>query len=297
MSVEKSIRARSVAFTLNNPSVGEEQYINALFEDCRDENHIRFAGFGKEVGEEGTPHLQGFIYFSNGKSFATIHRLPGLTRAHFEVIKGSVQQNIDYCSKEGQYKQFGEAPKQGRRSDLDAVVDMVESGKRVSDVSLECPLQFIKFHKGIERLIAMRVPPRDFKTEVLWYWGPTGTGKSRTAFEKATSASSYYVKDPLNKWWDGYEQQEVVIIDDYRRDFSTFAHLLRLFDRYPMTVEMKGSTTNFSSRTLIVTSPKSPRDTWDTRSPEDIQQLLRRIDKVVHFDVLRREPPSGQDLV
>lgn len=236
-------RTRSIAFTLNNPTEIEGEALFNALENERESWNIRFAGVGREVGEQGTPHLQGFLYFSNPKTFSAAHKIPGLTRAHFEIIKGTVDQNIEYCSKENNYKQYGEKPCQGKRSDLEEVSQLVVSGKRIADVALECPIQFIKFHKGIERLIALQVSPRDYKTEVLWYWGPTGTGKSKTAFEMASQESGYYVKDPLNKWWDGYEQQHTVIIDDYRRDFSTFAQLLRLFDRYPMTVEAKGSTT------------------------------------------------------
>lgn len=279
-------RTRSIAFTLNNPTEVEDE---ALFNMLRDDEtrtaaNIRFAGVGKEVGEEGTPHFQGFLYFTNAKTFSAAHKLPGLARAHFEIIKGTPDDNVRYCSKEGDYEDFGVKPCQGARSDLDTVSQLVTSGKRIADVAFECPVQFIKFHKGIEKLIALQVSPRDYKTEVLWFWGPTGTGKSKTAFDLASEESGYYVKDPLNKWWDGYEQQHTVIIDDYRRDFSTFAQLLRLFDRYPMTVEAKGSTTQFSSQRIIVTTPKSPKDTWEGRSDEEIGQLLRRITRVHHYN-------------
>ena len=278
-------RARAVCITLNNPTeVEHEALFNALRDtDVRNEHGVRFAGIGNEVGDNGTPHLQGFICFFNPKTFNGIKRIPGLLRSHIEVMQGTVDQSITYCSKDGDYHEFGEKPEQGKRSDLDAVVTMVKEGKRLIEVSAEAPIEFVKFHKGIERLIALQCKPRDFKTEVHWYYGPTGTGKSKLAFELALTASSYYVKDPLNKWWDGYEQQEVVIIDDYRRDFSTFAHLLRLFDRYPMTVEYKGATTQFRSMKIIVTTPKAPAETWEGRTDEDHAQLLRRIDKVTYF--------------
>jgi hypothetical protein len=196
-----------------------------------------------------------------------------------------VDQNIEYCSKEGDYQQFGEKPAQGKRSDLDEVVTLVSDGKRIREIAEECPIQFVKFHKGIERLIALKQPSRAWKTEVYWFWGATGTGKSKRAFEMGAE-SSFFVKDPLNKWWDGYEQQDVVIIDDYRRDFSTFASLLRLMDRYPMTVEAKGSTVNFASKVLIITTPKSPSETWEGRTEEQLGQLMRRIEHVVHFATL-----------
>lgn len=119
---------------------------------------------------------------------------------------------------------------------------------------------------------------RDFKTEVFWYHGSTGGGKSRRAAEENPGA---YWKNPTTKWWDGYQQEDCVIIDDYRRDFCTFAELLRLFDRYPLTVESKGGSTQFYSRKIVITTPRDPRSTWVGRSDEDIGQLLRRIDSIV----------------
>lgn len=92
-----------------------------------------------------------------------------------------------------------------------------------------------------------------------------------------------YVKMGTNKWWDGYEQQECVIVDDYRRDLCTFAELLRLFDRYPMRVECKGASVEFYSKVIIITTPKAPADTWEGRCEEDIRQLERRIFEVRHF--------------
>jgi len=135
--------------------------------------------------------------------------------------------------------------------------------------------------------IELHSSARSFKTEVYWYYGPTGTGKSRAANVEAPHA---YWKSPVDKWWDGYSGQEDVIVDDYRRDLCTFATLLRLFDRYPLRVEYKGGSCEFRSKRIFITSPKSPKDTWTEgekpRTDEDIQQLLRRITKIVHFDAL-----------
>jgi len=281
-------RSRKFCFTLNNYTHDELNDVFSFMDDAerRGEAAVRCAGIGKEVGEGGTPHLQGFLCFSNAKTYSAVKRIPGLTRIHIEIMKGTVQQSIVYCSKDGDYKQWGEEPQQGKRSDLDAVIALVREGKRMRDIGEECPTQVIKFCKGIERLIFLRQYPRNYKTKVFWFYGPTGTGKSKEAFEMAFAESSYYVKDPLNKWWDGYEQQDVVIIDDYRRDFCTFAQLLRLFDRYPMSVEVKGATTQFNSKMIIVTSPKNPKDTWEGRTEEDFAQLLRRIEEVRYFSTL-----------
>jgi len=59
---------------------------------------------GKEVGKSGTPHLQIFIYNPNGKKFRPIPSCnPTGVKIHWERCKGSVQQNIDYCKKDGDY--------------------------------------------------------------------------------------------------------------------------------------------------------------------------------------------------
>jgi len=110
---------------------------------------------------------------------------------------------------------------------------------------------------------------------VYWYYGPTGCGKSRAAFEEAGLEA--YVKMPTNKWWDGYEGEENVIVDDYRADFCTFADLLRFFDRYPMRVEYKGGSTQFLAKNIWITTPYSPERTWEKQSAEKLDQLIRRI--------------------
>lgn len=111
----------------------------------------------------------------------------------------------------------------------------------------------------------------------------TGSGKSREAYQQYPHG---YYKMPTSKWWDGYDRHEVVIIDDYRRDLCSFGELLRLFDRYPLLVETKGGTVNFVAKTIVITTPKAPKETWDGRSDEDIKQLLRRIESVRYFPAM-----------
>lgn len=124
---------------------------------------------------------------------------------------------------------------------------------------------------------------RNWKTTIFWLYGATGTGKSRWAHEQDPEA---YIKEPTTKWWDGYDGEATVIIDDARRDMCTFAYMLRLFDRYPLPIETKGGTCQFLARTIYFTSPFHPRQFWEGRCTEDLKQLLRRIEHIRHYTAL-----------
>lgn len=144
--------------------------------------------------------------------------------------------------------------------------------------------------------------PRDPNTppDVRWFYGPTGAGKSKYAYElfhpigepglDGEAKVGAYYKSADHKWWDGYDGVSPVIIDDYRCNFCTFSALLRLLDRYPVQVECKGGTMQFNARTIIVTAPHHPREMWNSRTAEDLQQLLRRITEIRCFP--HRDQPS-----
>jgi hypothetical protein len=210
-------------------------------------------------------------------------------------MRGTIEQAVEYCSKEETrdpnagfgFIETGTRPvcagTAGGRSDLAVVVEAIKAKVPLRDIVDNFTEQYIHYNRGIERAIGILGSNRQHKTEVFWYYGSTGSGKTRAASDACPAA---YWKNPVNKWWDGYQGHADVIIDDYRCDFSTFTTLLRLFDRYPMQVEAKGSSLEFVAKRIFVTCPKSPSDMWQNRSDEDMAQLTRRITEVKHFAVL-----------
>jgi len=269
---------RSYCFTINNFT--EEEYEHLKTVPCI------YACFQCEVAPETlTPHIQGYIYFKEKKSLAFLKRTVN-ARAHYEAAAGTPQQNRTYCSKEGgtRFYEMGDIPTQGARNDLAVVAKMINEGSTMKNVAIEHPEAFIKFSTGLIRYKALSSPRRDFKTEVFWYYGPTGAGKSYRASREA-GPDAYY-KMGGNKWWDMYDGHENVIIDDCRRDMCTFNELLRLLDRYPHRVEVKCASVEFVAKRVWITCPFSPRELWrneDGAEREDIGQLIRRVDHVVHF--------------
>jgi hypothetical protein len=113
------------------------------------------------------------------------------------------------------------------------------------------------------------------------FWGRTGTGKSRRAWEQAGMGA--YPKDPNTKFWDGYQGQENVVIDEFRGTIS-ISHLLRWLDRYPVMVEIKGAAVAYNVRNIWITSNVNPRQWYPDLDPETLQALMRRL-TITQFEI------------
>lgn len=262
-------RSRSWCFTLNNYTDDDVSLLNQV--------QCQYIVYGYEIGESGTPHLQGFIYFAEAKTLSTLKKKVHST-AHFESARGTPQQASDYCKKDGEFIERGELPlAQGKRTDLDTIKDVVLNTGKMRDVVLHATsYQSIKM---AEQILKYHERKREWKPEVKWYYGPTGTGKTQTATEEMPDC---YTTLSTGKWWDGYDAHENILIDDMRKDFMKFHEILRLLDRYSFTVETKGGTRQILAKRIIITSCYHPQELFETR--EDINQLIRRIDEIKKFE-------------
>lgn len=278
-STSRELPMKRWCFTLNNPTPEELTHIRSVL----NQENCDFAVVGNEVGASGTRHLQGFVNMKVKRRLTTMKNWLS-ERAHFEVARGTDQQNDEYCIKGGDtYLRIGEPVRRGQRSDLQAVVDVAKSTSgSLKAVAEECPLAFIRYGRGIRDYVNVMQfrAPRDFKTRVTVLVGRPGCGKSRMAAQLCADHSTYY--KPRGVWWDGYDGQCSVVIDDFY-GWMTCDELLRVCDRYPCKVPVKGSFVEFVARNVYITSN---RHVWEWYKFEGFipGAVLRRIEIYKIYD-------------
>jgi len=267
---------RNWCFTLNNPTQEDSQKLLPVGSDvCQ--NGVKFIKFQLEKGEEGTPHFQGLVIMNSRCRLKTMKKMS--ERAHWEPMK-SLKGSLAYCEKsetrvDGPWER-GVPPKvQGQRTDLETVARLVQDGASMTDVAEEYPVMIIKYHKGIQVLRNLVHEKRSWVTELHIYTGATGTGKTRTAFELCENP---FMK-PSGDWWDGYDGNEDVIIDDFACNMP-ITELLRLADRYPMQVPIKGNFVQFVAKRIFITS-NIPFENWYSCAREEHVEALKR--RVTNF--------------
>lgn len=274
VSEDTSKKSRNWFYTLNNP---EDKDIKE-HKEMKCSYHV----FQKEVGKKGTPHLQGTIVFKNAKTFGGMKKL--MPKAHLRPVK-NLCRAIAYCRKEktrvdGPWE-IGEEPSQGARTDLNLLkVDIVEKKRKLEDIILEEPIMYHQYGRTLEKIqdIAMNRNIRTQMTQGIWIYGRTATGKSEQAHEGYNPETHYKVPLEDNGWWDGYKQQEIVIMDDFRGQIP-YDQLLRILDKYPYSVKRRHrEPISFTSKTVIITCSQHPADIYHNRAEKDsIEQLLRRL--------------------
>jgi len=283
-------RLRRFVFTLNNYTDDEVNWLKNTFPESPQKPTWMI--FGKETGEEGTPHLQGAVCLGRQVSFSTVKTWPGFRRAHIDSMRGSVDDSVRYCSKQDLNPfEVGTRPSPGKRSDLDAVALAIQEGSSMSKIAEDYAVAFIKYHRGLTALRNARIPQRDPRRGPTCYWlhGPTGIGKTKCAWEFAVAyggPESVWISSGGTKWFDGYDAQDIAIFDDIRGKDIKFNFLLRLTDRYPLRCEIKGGYVEWIPKVIIFTCPYSIADCFSTRAthkPEDIRQLERRIERSFNF--------------
>lgn len=306
---------RAYVGTKNNPT--EEDYERAK---AFGENHCTYFCCGTEIGTEcHTPHLQMYMEFKDTKSFSAVHKLlfpcwlagrkgPPKTAAGYckkgtvtKFMLGTKFENDDWanlfprtCEDPGMFfpddpwdepLEFGEISEQGHRTDIDEVVALVMEGHKMKHVAKQFPAQFVKYHRGLEALKAVLVEPRDLPEmpHVIWRWGSTGTGKTETAYQDFEGIPHYVFGAANGGWWNQYDGQDKIILDEFRGQMD-MPQLLGLLDKREFMAPYKGGFVQIRASKFVITSPYPPNKVYGGSEYDRIDQLLRRITTIVHHE-------------
>lgn len=271
---------RRCCFTLNNYKDADLTLLDNLYH----EHHCNYIIYGKELAPTTqTPHIQGYCEFFKQLRFIQIKNLLPFA-CHIEPAKGTAVQNINYCMKDDDYTIFGEPKKQGSRSDIITIKNLIDNDKSMNDIISQCSnLQCIKI---AEKLIQYKQLSKNYNKPFVYYiTGDSGSGK--TTFSYSLLSPHFWRNGIDLHWFDGYDNHEEVLINEFRDSYCKLETLLQLLDGYQFRVPIKGGFTIWNPKHIVINSIKKPWELYDSED-ENMFQLFRRIDKFVtmsHFKV------------
>lgn len=137
-----NFRCRGWCFTINNDTYEDLDLLLDM--------EFSYLVFGFEKGLKGTPHIQGYVYFENAKTQSAVKLI--MPRAHLSGARGNADQNYDYCSKDGDFYEFGDRPECGKRTDLLQIKGAIIGGASMESIMEEYPSDYVRYFKGFEKI-------------------------------------------------------------------------------------------------------------------------------------------------
>lgn len=231
-----------------------------------------------ELPEAGYLHWQFLAYF---KKPVTLHRLKQTygEAAHAEKTRSAAAETYvfkDDTKVAGTEFELGRRPfRPDSKTDWEQIWELAKAGNLA-----EIPVGVrVRSYSTLRRIEKDHIQAVGIEKNVKCFYGSTGTGKSRKAWEEG--GLDAFPKDPLTKFWDGYQGQENVIIEEFRGSIN-ISHILRWLDRYPVVVEVKGGAVVLKAKNVWITSNLHP-DMWYPDLDDETKKALKRRMAVTHF--------------
>ncbi|AJD07485.1 replication-associated protein [Odonata-associated circular virus-14] len=225
----------------------------------------------------GTPHVHALVIFNTNKRFFAVKRL--VARADIEIVKGTFNQAYDYVTKDGRIiLEEGDKPKE--KHNVECTFKAMVQAAKDGTIDKEC-LMYCRYEKFFSRFEKREEFCYDgeLSCKNAWIYGPPGTGKSRLVREYARSRGYRIYEKLSNKWWDNYDGEEVVLMEDLDpKVCEVLIHHIKLWaDRYPFRAEVKGGSKRLLPKfQLIVTSHYSLSECF---TGPDGSAICRRFDE------------------
>lgn len=249
-----------------------------LWSDFSTRTGITFLKGQAEIGDSGYRHWQLVLGLAKKARLQTVKEL-FVPSAHCELTLSDAANDYvhkDETSVPGTRFNFGQTPMR-RNSKADwAAVRIAAIEGRLSEIEDQI---FVTHYCTLKRIAADHQEPLDMERTCTIFWGPTGTGKSRKSRELAKEIGTVFNKIPSTKWWCGYKGQPCVVIDEFTGEVG-ITHFLRWFDRYGVSVEVKGGSVPLQATHFWITSNVDPRDWWKEATEMQKEAFKRRVNIV-----------------
>lgn len=227
----------------------------------------------EEKHEDGSPHLHAYVKLNEGVTKKqSVHTFNLIGKSGDYQPARSWKACQEYVKKDGNYISHNievesavqKKAKRSRQILEDDIDNLIDTGV-ISSTQI---YQVKKSRLAYEEM--KQAPYSHDDVRGHWYYGPSGTGKSRKAYTENPGA---YLK-AQNKWFDGYTGQDVIILDDL--DSTTLGHYLKIWaDRYPCSGEVKCGNVQLRHKKFIVTSNWSIEELFKDE-PKMIEPIKRR---------------------
>ncbi len=279
------MKARNYTFTINNYT---QEILNKFFPLAKSLHRHVYIVFSLEIAPiTGTPHIQGYIELDDNQGFSFLHNYfaiqknGNLDKFHIEPAKAGSVKNKEYIKKDGTYYEYG-TPKINGRTDISRIKELIRENPRNTKEILQEHAnnnQQLRFGMGISQLF-LEKRDKNNPPKVIWIYGKPGTGKTKLVYDSFESICS--VSDPK---WPGsrYAQQDCLLFDDFRHEDISFNLFLKIIDRYPLELALKGSSVELNSPYIVITTPYSIEKTFQMYN-ENIQQVKRRVTREINLD-------------
>ena len=296
-------QSRKYILTINDPR--EHGFDHDLVIDRMHLFHPRYFCLADEIATTGTYHTHAFLLGYSPIRFSTVKRR--FPTAHIETAHGSAKENRDYVRKEGKWAEtakaetsvegtffeFGELPTEAEETapKMHQLVQDVTDGRTTVEIIKSNP-SFAFKGKDIDALRETLTSER-FKTEnrdvkVHYFYGDTGTGKTRGIFERHSAEDVCRVTDYGRKTglrFDAYHGQDVLVFEEFHSQVPIDA-MLNYLDVYPLMLPARYNDRVACYTTVYITSnlPLTQQYTDIQRyKPETWKAFLRRISEVKEY--------------
>lgn len=263
----RSKKSKHWCITINNPTE----------KDCPDLKEFDYIILGKEVGKDGTKHLQGYCVFKKRKHLSGAKKI--FPRAHLEIKEGTIEQAVTYCQKDGNYNEWGTKPissSEGmtikNKIRWEEAFNAAKDG-RINDIPIDMRMRYYHAWKRVEQ--DNPVKPNDLDSHHnYWIVGETGVGKSYYARKRFPD---YFDKAP-NKWFIGYKGESTILIDDLEPIQCGYLswYIKRWADLYSFPMETKGGGHQIRPPNIVITSQYSIEECFpDVKKCNAVQRRFK----------------------